>query len=104
MIEIGQHVRVMCGGQHGLVGHVFNIDSGQVVVILQDDNDPPPVNVPLCSLVPEYQVGDSVEARWHALSGLLVLINESTNSLMYAESQHVIVSFSFIRLLYLLIP
>ena len=91
-IQVHQRVRIVREEQHGLVGHVCDIEFDRAGVVPEDDQNTPVILVPLRSLEPVYRAGDKVKSRWAESSGIVQSVND--NSLTYVEGHsHTVVSY-----------
>ena len=80
-----QRVRIESGEQQGIIGRPFAINNSIATIVVESEDDTPPFDVSLRQLSPHYVPGDNVKARWSESHGMVVLVDEDQNTLIYLE-------------------
>lgn len=80
-----QRVKIESGEQKGIIGRPFAIIDSVATIVAEAEDDTPPFDISLRSLSPHYVPGDSVKARWSDSHGMVILVDEDQNTLVYVE-------------------
>ena len=80
-----QRVRIESGEQQGIISRPFAINNSVATIVAESEDDTPPFDVSLCQLLPHYVPGDNVKVHWSESRGMVVLVNEDQNTLIYLE-------------------
>ena len=80
-----QRVRIERGEQQGIIRRPFAINNSVATIVTESEDDTPPFDISLHYLSPHYVPGDYVKARWTDSRGMVVLVDEDQNTLLYVE-------------------
>jgi hypothetical protein len=84
-IQQQQHIRVESREQEGIIGHPFTINNSVVTIVTESEEETPPFDISVHSLSPLYILGDNVKACWSDSHGMVILVNEDQNWLVYID-------------------
>ncbi|KAN0141162.1 hypothetical protein V8E53_000918 [Lactarius tabidus] len=76
---------VESGEQKGIIRHPFAINNSVATIIRESEEESPPFNISMHYLSPLYLPGDNVKARWSDLHGMVILVDEDQNWLVYID-------------------
>jgi hypothetical protein len=80
-----QRVRVESGEQQGIIGRPFAINNSVATIVRESEEETPPFDISVRYLSPLYLPGDNVKARWSDSHGMVILVDDDQNRLVYVD-------------------